>query len=584
MCMTGRRPRVQLLGIVSLALSLALAAVWLATPHSHPKSTETSTAGLSYGAAQARALADALVPAAPDAAAYLSAATASPTPTATSTLAPAAAGDPRLIGAGDICIQSRLSQAQGTAALISARGADTVFTLGDNSNESGTAAQYSDCYGASWGSFLERTHATFGNHDFVTNDGAPYYAYFGTHAGPAGQGYYSYDLANSWHVIVLNSVCRNAGGCSSGSPQETWLRNDLAAHRGVHVIAMWHMPSFSSGGEQGNSPSYRAWWDDLYAVGAEIVLNGHDHDYERFARQNPAGTADPSGIREFVVGTGGAGTRSFGTIRANSEARGLDLGVLELTLGADSYSWQFISSDGSFSDSGTTPTHGTSTPPPGSATLTLASTVDGRGVQRVRIGREVTLHADLLPALANVQVTFQARPRLPGNAGFVEVGTATTSALGRAEILVTVNSNTEYRVLVGGGDGLGPATGQTTVDAYAGPALRIAGGYRTRLVSGYGPAAWVPNGTYVTLKAIVGSGPAASNVPVKFYVRAGKTGQWVLLSIGRTDASGACVWSRVVRVPPGATGYGRYLYFRAAVDATAAYAGGRSGGVRAVAR
>jgi hypothetical protein len=293
----------------------------------------------------------------------------SPTPTPTPTVAPPAAGDPRLIGASDICIQSSLSWAQGTAALISARPADTVFTVGDNSNESGTAAQYSDCYGASWGSFLGRTFATVGNHDYLTSNGTPYYAYFGTHAGPAGQGYYSYDLANNWHVVVLNAVCSSVtGGCSSGSPQETWLRNDLAAHRGVHLIAMWHIPSFSSGAAHGNNSSYRAWWDDLYAVGAEIVLNGHDHDYERFARQNPAGAADPSGIREFVVGTGGAGTRTFGTIRANSEARGLDLGVLELTLGADSYSWQFISSNGTFADSGTTPTHGTPTPVPSPGT------------------------------------------------------------------------------------------------------------------------------------------------------------------------------------------------------------------------
>jgi len=278
----------------------------------------------------------------------------SPTPAPT----PPPDGDPKIIGAGDICIQSRLSSAQKTAALIRARPADAVFTLGDNSNGSGTAAQYTDCYGASWGVFLDRTQAALGNHDAMTSDGAPYFAYFGTHAGPAGLGYYSYDLPNNWHVIVLNSICWDVpGGCSSGSPQETWLKDDLAAHPGMHIIAMWHVPSFSSGSTHGNSSSYRAWWNDLHSAGADIVLNGHDHDYERFAQQNATGAADPSGIREFVVGTGGAGTRSWGTIRANSEARSLDLGVLELTLRSNSYSWQFISSNGSFADSGTTATN-----------------------------------------------------------------------------------------------------------------------------------------------------------------------------------------------------------------------------------
>jgi len=279
-----------------------------------------------------------------------------PKPSPTST--PPPGSDPKIIGAGDICIQSRLSSAQKTAALIRARPADAVFTLGDNSNGSGTAAQYTDCYGSSWGAFLDRTHAAMGNHDAMTSNGAPYYAYFGTHAGPAGKGYYSYDLPNNWHVIVLNAICPDVpGGCSSGSPQETWLKDDLAAHPGMHIIAIWHVPSFSSGSTHGNSSSYRSWWNDLYSAGADVILNGHDHDYERFARQDPAGRAAASGIREFVVGTGGAGTRSWGTVRTNSEARSLDLGVLELTLHRDSYSWRFISANGSFADSGTTATN-----------------------------------------------------------------------------------------------------------------------------------------------------------------------------------------------------------------------------------
>jgi len=281
------------------------------------------------------------------------------TPTAQPTATPPSSGDPVLIGAGDICVTSVIKNAQATAALITARPNDIVFTLGDNSNETGTTAQYGNCYATTWGTFLNRTHATVGNHDYMTSGAAPYYSYFGAAAGPAGKGYYSYSLANNWHVIVLNAMCSSVGGCGVGSPQETFLRNDLAANAGKHVIAMWHIPSFSSGGTHGNNSNYAAWWQDLYAAHADLVLDGHDHDYERFALQSPSAQADPAGIREFVVGTGGAGQRPMGTIRANSQVRNTGtFGVLELTLGAHSYSWQFVPVAGqTFTDSGTQVTH-----------------------------------------------------------------------------------------------------------------------------------------------------------------------------------------------------------------------------------
>jgi cell division septation protein DedD len=284
--------------------------------------------------------------------------TAKPTASPTATIPPTA-GSPVLIGAGDICITSVIQNARATAALITARPSDAVFTLGDNSNETGTATQYANCYAPTWGAFLGRTHATVGNHDYMTSGAAPYYSYFGAAAGPAGKGYYSYNLANNWHVIVLNSECSEVGGCGAGSPEETFLRNDLAANSGKHILAMWHIPRFSSGSAHGDNPTYTAWWQDLYNAHADIVLDGHDHDYERFALQNPDGVADPNGIREFVVGTGGAGQRSFGTIRANSQVRSTGtFGVLQLTLGLHSYSWQFIPVAGkTFTDSGTQPTH-----------------------------------------------------------------------------------------------------------------------------------------------------------------------------------------------------------------------------------
>ena len=159
-----------------------------------------------------------------------------------------------------------------------------------------------------------------GNHEYVTAGAAGYFDYFGARAGPGGTGWYAYDLG-SWRIYALNSNCAEVG-CGAGSAQEQWLRADLATSPHACVLAYWHHPRFSSGDEHGNDPSVGALWDALYAAGAEIVINGHDHDYERFAPQTPSGAADPAtGIREFVVGTGGASLRSFSTIRANSQVR-----------------------------------------------------------------------------------------------------------------------------------------------------------------------------------------------------------------------------------------------------------------------
>jgi acid phosphatase type 7 len=263
-----------------------------------------------------------------------------------------------LIGAGDICVGYAIKNARATANLIDSQPTAQVFTLGDGSNEEGTESQYSRCYADTWGRLLYRTRAVVGNHDLKTAAGAPYYNFFGAAAGPVGLGYYSYDLADNWHVIVLNSECAAVGGCGAGSPEETFLRNDLAAHSGRHLIAMWHRPLFSSG-EAGDNANFVSWWNDLYAAHAEIVLNGHDHDYERFSQQSPYGLASPDGIREFVVGTGGANLRSFHVLKPNSEKRiAGKFGVLFLTLNTHSYSWRFIPVVGHLAlDSGLQSTH-----------------------------------------------------------------------------------------------------------------------------------------------------------------------------------------------------------------------------------
>jgi hypothetical protein len=228
--------------------------------------------------------------------------------------------------------------------------ADTVFTTGDNVYPDGTAAQFSECYDPSWGRHKSRTYPSVGNHDYHTGDASGYFEYFGSSAGEPGKGYYSYDLG-TWHIIVLNSVI----AVGTGSEQEQWLRADLAAHPVPCTLAYWHYPRFSSGIVHGSDPTVHALWQALYDFGADVILNGHEHNYERFAPQNPAGVADPArGIRQFVIGLGGRSLYAFGRPIANSEVRYNDTyGVLKLTLHPGSYDWEFIPvAGGTFTDSG----------------------------------------------------------------------------------------------------------------------------------------------------------------------------------------------------------------------------------------
>src|SRR5881396_862848 len=258
------------------------------------------------------------------------------------------------LGAGDIADCSG-SGDEATAALLD-NIAGTVFTAGDNVYPDGADAQFAQCYDPTWGRHKARTRPTPGNHDYHTSGASGYYGYFGSLAGPSGQGYYSYDIG-AWHIISLNS---NAS-MSAGSAQETWLRQDLAASTKQCTIAYWHHPRFSSGTQHGSMSSAQPLWQALYDAGADIVISGHEHNYERFAPQTPTGTADPTrGIREFVVGTGGESHyNDQGTPLPNSELfNGTTFGVLKLTLSAGSYTWQFIPvSGGTFTDSGSGSCH-----------------------------------------------------------------------------------------------------------------------------------------------------------------------------------------------------------------------------------
>ena len=256
----------------------------------------------------------------------------------------AGATDPVLVCAGDIASCSSTGDSR-TAALIGATPG-TVFTLGDNAYASGTAAQYRDCYGPTWGLYRSRTRPAAGNHDYVTTGAAAYFDYFGTRAGNPRYGFYAYDVG-TWRVYVLNSNCWAVGGCAAGSPQERWLRRDLAAYPHQCVLAYWHHPLYSSG-LHGNNAAVRPLWQALQDAHAELVLNGHDHDYERFAPQNAWGTATSAGIRQIVVGTGGVSRYAWGVVKRNSVVRdNATYGVLKLTLRATSYSWRFLPVAGS---------------------------------------------------------------------------------------------------------------------------------------------------------------------------------------------------------------------------------------------
>ena len=272
----------------------------------------------------------------------------------------AAAGDiacdpkSRAFGAGDG--SGLRCRQRATSDLLDARYV-RVLALGDLQYEDGSYSRFVDSYDPTWGRVKPITAPVPGNHEYRTAGARGYYRYFGVAAGDPAKGYYSFDLAG-WHLIALNSNCSPVGGCSEGSAQEEWLRADLAASSATCTLAYWHHPRFSSG-YHGSDSRYSPFWQALYEADADVVLVGHDHDYERFAPQTARGVLDRSrGIRQFVVGTGGKNLRAFWSVRANSEVRDVSsIGVLELTLGEGAYAWRFRPAVGSFTDSGSANCH-----------------------------------------------------------------------------------------------------------------------------------------------------------------------------------------------------------------------------------
>jgi Calcineurin-like phosphoesterase len=279
-----------------------------------------------------------------------------------------AAGDPVIVAAGDICANSGGTDCAASASLIGAINPDAVLTLGDNSYPDGSLSDYQGNYAPQWGQYNAKAYPSPGNHDFHVTGAQGYLDYFGSRA----PGYmYSYDLG-SWHLVSLPGDVLS-GSAPSISQQNTWLQNDLTAHQGQCILAYWHEPRFSSGTIHGDDTGVGPLWTTLYNNHAAVVLNGHEHNYERFEKQNPSGVADPNGIREFVAGIGGAdqGSYPFGTPDANSEVRGQVDGVLKLTLHPTGYDWQVVPNAGqTFTDAGSDTCPGVTQPPPTTSTTT----------------------------------------------------------------------------------------------------------------------------------------------------------------------------------------------------------------------
>ena len=272
----------------------------------------------------------------------------SATATSLPTAVVSSVSDPVVVAAGDICDSS--SGCSKTASLIAQIKPTHVLTIGDNAYPDGTLSNYTSYYEPYWGQFKAITSPAPGNHDYHVSGGADYFTYFGNPPP-----YYSFDVG-SWHLVSLDGEIST----SSGSAQETWFRNDLATHTNKCTLVYWHEPRFSSGAEHGDDTSKQTLWQDAYNGGVEVVLSGHDHEYERFAPMNASGVLDTAkGVREFVVGTGGAPLYSFGTIQPNSEVRdNVTWGVLELTLHPDSFDWQFVPVAGeTFTDAGSQSCH-----------------------------------------------------------------------------------------------------------------------------------------------------------------------------------------------------------------------------------
>ncbi|TAL07416.1 MAG: DNRLRE domain-containing protein [Chloroflexota bacterium] len=399
----------------------------------------------------------------------------------------ASGGDPVIAAAGDIACDPADSKFNGgtgtssgcrqlaTSNLLVNAGLSAVLPLGDNQYYCGSYAAFMGSYDLSWGRAKGITYPTVGNHEYLTSGGsgpstgcdasntnaAGYYQYFGARAGNPSQGYYSFDIG-AWHLISLNTQCSSVGGCSSSSPQGKWLAADLAAHPNQCTLAFFHIPLFSSGGRAASNSN--GFWQLLYAAKADVILNGHDHIYERFAPQSPTGALDTvNGIREFIVGTGGANSTSLSTIAANSEVTNAStFGVLDLTLHATSYDWNFVPEAGkTFTDSGSGTCHATGGGGGDTQKPTIPTITSGTAVSSSRVDLAWTTSTD------NVGVTGYTVYRNGSPIGTTTGPAATTYSD------LTVSPSTTYNYTVDAFDAANNHSNQSSVKVVTTPAVVI---------------------------------------------------------------------------------------------------------------
>jgi hypothetical protein len=405
-------------------------------------------------------------------------------------MAPAAPAEPMVAAAGDIACKTAPTTSGSSChygavsnVIASDPAVTDVLPLGDVQYDCGDYPLFLRYYDPTWGRFKGISHPVPGNHEYDTGSGCDpstttpakgYFDYFngvGNPTGPAGdraKGYYAYQ-AGTWRMIALNSNCSKIS-CSTGSAQETWLRSELAADAGSCILAYWHHPRFSS--RSGATSSVQPLWQDLYDAHAAVVLTGHDHFYERFARLGRTGTgsgglvpvADPVGVREFVVGTGGHSLFSFGTIRAASQARSKTFGVLKLTLRGGAYDWRFVPEPGStFTDSGSDTCGGQGSPdqepPTAPATLTAATPVAGQ------------VNLTWSAASDDIGVTAYRVERAPVGGAFAQIAeTGATTTYVDAQVAPATTYEYRVRALDAAGNVSGPSP-VATVTTAAGPLI-----------------------------------------------------------------------------------------------------------------
>lgn len=491
-----------------------------------------------------------------------STAVSAPTPAVTAAPPPPPGGDPVIAAAGDIACDPAHASFNGgagtattcrqmaTSDLLTGGDLSAVLTLGDNQYECGGATAFAKSYDPSWGRVRSITRPAIGNHEYQTTGGtdcdttgkaAGYFGYFGAAAGDPAKGYYSFDIG-AWHVIALNSNCAKAGGCGAGSPQETWLRQDLAAHPTTCTLAYWHHPLFTSGKYAPGVAAVKPLYQALYDNRADVVLAAHDHLYERFAPQDPSGRLDlANGLRHFVVGTGGKSRYSVTSPRPNSEFRASDaFGVLKLALRPTSSDWQFVTDAGRVLDSGTDSCEGTApdtqapaapgsltaqAPSAGQVDLKWTQASDDLGVVGYDVYRDDVVIATTTGATAFTDTTvspatsyaYEVRSR--DAAGNSSVPGARATATTPAGQIVTIGSSGDAAVSEAS-PGANSGTG----------ALRVDGGTGTRVES------------FLAFRLSGVSGPVQS-VKLRLYATSGTADGPAVRAVGTGWAESTITWT-----------------------------------------